>query len=320
MSASANKFGQLFQWSTFGESHGAAMGVVIDGCPAGVTFDGTLLEEKLKSRRPGQNELVSARQESDRPEILSGVFEGKTLGTPIAVIIRNQDARSEDYKDVRSNPRVGHADDSWSCKFGHSDFRGGGRASARETVNWVIAGSFAQMFVQELVPEVRVQARLISVGPLEENEFATKLNDLLADAKERGDSYGAKIQIKIENPPPFLGEPIFHKIKADLAHAFMSLNAVTGVELGGGFSMTQKKGSEVHLTQKSNVYGGIRGGITTGEPIHMNLAFKPTSTIGELSKSGRHDPCVAIRAGIVVEAMAWSVLADHLLMARLNRL
>lgn len=320
MSASANQFGQLFQWSTFGESHGAAMGVVIDGCPAGVTFDAVLLETKLKARRPGQNEQVSARQEPDRPKVLSGVFEGKTLGTPIAVIIPNQDARSEDYKDVRSNPRVGHADDSWVGKFGHSDFRGGGRASARETVNWVIAGSFAQMFVHGQVPGVQIQTRLTSVGPLKENELATKLNDLLAEAKESGDSYGAQMQITLENVPPFLGEPIFHKIKADLAHAFMSLNAVTGVELGGGFSMTQKKGSEVHLTQNSEVYGGIRGGITTGEWIHMNLAFKPTATIGELSKKGRHDPCVAIRAGVVVEAMAWSVLADHLLMARLNRL
>lgn len=319
MSIGSNSFGHLFRWTSFGESHGPAMGVVIDGCPAGVTFDQKLLLDKLSRRRPG-GPLASQRQEEDQPEILSGIFQGKTLGTPISVIVRNKDQRSQDYKAIQNSPRIGHADDTWLEKFGHSDYRGGGRASARETLNWVIAGSFAQMFCCELYAEVKVTAHIESVGEYQveslEDEF---LSETLQKARETGESFGAVIGLIINQVPPNLGEPVFKKIKSQLASALMGLNASCGVEVGGGFELAKKRGSEVHTTSDSPEYGGIRGGITTGDPIYCRLAVKPTASILDTAKKGRHDPCVAIRALPIVEALAWSIIADNILMQRLSR-
>ena len=371
MSAESNRFGKLFQWSTFGESHAKAMGVVIDGCPSGVHYDKKLLINKLEQRRPGSKRdkktltapsseytqatdqltqrdkntstassrigheesdhpestavhtpfTVSGREEPDEPEILSGIFENKTLGTPIAVMVPNKDQRPGDYDSVKDQARIGHADDVWKAKFGHWDHRGGGRASARETINWVIAGAFAQMFCQSENPKTQVQAHLVSIGG--ENVLDSKEEVFLKKLKQaqlEGESYGARVCLVIKNPEPWTGEPVFRKLKAELAAAFMTINACCGVEFGGGFALAEAKGSSTHLEMESNIYGGIRGGISTGEKIEVSLAFKPTASIKDFAKVGRHDPCVAIRALPVVEAMAWNVLADHHLALRLNRL
>ncbi len=325
MSAGSNQFGKLFQWTTFGESHGPAMGVVIDGCPSGVSYDEKLLIKKLEQRRPGcfdgQETPVSERREPDRPHVLSGVFENKTLGTPIAVIVYNTDQRPEDYEWAKKQARVGHADDVWKNKFGHWDHRGGGRASARETLNWVIVSAFAQMFCQSEHPGTEVRTRLLSVGGQTvsgpEDEALVKR---LIQAREDKESFGARVSVIIKNHRPFIGEPVFGKLKADLARAFVTINACCGVELGGGFALADAKGSDVHKEMESNVYGGLRGGIATGENMEFFLAFKPTASIRDIAGTGRHDPCVALRALPVVEAMAWNVLADHNLAFRLNRL
>jgi chorismate synthase len=321
----SNQFGQAFQWTSFGESHGPCMGVVIDGCPAGVTYDEELLVKNLSRRRPGQKTdsgqvIVTGRDESDQPEVLSGLYEGRTLGTPIAVIIRNQDQKSNDYSPVKNTPRRGHADDMWKGKFGHWDFRGGGRASARETVNWVIAGSFAQMFCQSQTPNTKIETEILEIGPLTHpTREPETLESFLLKAKEDGESYGGVVQVRIQKPDPYLGQPIFNKLKAQLVHSFMTINACTGVELGSGFSMARQKGTEVHNQSDVKVYGGIRGGMSTGEDIVLRLAFKPTSSILSLAQKGRHDPCIVLRALPVVEAMAWAVLADQLLLKRLDR-
>ncbi len=320
MSAGSNKFGSLFQWSTFGESHGPAMGVVIDGCPAGVEFDEALLVDRLAKRRPG-GPGTTARVESDQPEILSGVFQGKTLGTPIAVMVRNQNAQSTDYDEIKAQPRIGHADDLWTKKFGEWDHRGGGRASARETVNWVIAGAVAEMFCLAAQANVRVQAVLTTVGgePVK-GTSDPQLLERLQKAKLEGESFGAVIEVRVKNPPPLIGEPVFLKAKSEFTKAFMMINACSGVELGGGFHLANQKGTEVHKSHESADYGGVRGGMTTGETLHFRLAFKPTSSILDVAKKGRHDPCVAVRAVPVAEAMAWAVLADLILVRRLNQL
>ncbi len=319
MSAGSNSFGNLFRWTTFGESHGDAMGVIIDGCPAGLEFDLNLLNQNLKKRRPGQVGTTD-RAESDSPEILSGVFQGKTLGTPIAVVVRNSNARSQDYEEVRTQPRIGHADDMWSGKFDSWDHRGGGRASARETLNWVVAGSVAEMFCRSESQMVTVESQLLSVA----GESVSGLDDKnllgrLESAKQEGESFGAIVGLTINHPPAFLGEPIFLKAKSEWARAFMLINACCGVELGHGFPLADRTGSQVHGEGDSDVYGGIRGGMTTGESIRFQLAFKPTASILDVAKKGRHDPCVAMRALPVVEAMAWNVLADLMLAQRLNR-
>ena len=344
MSAGSNQFGKLFQWTSFGESHGPVMGVVIDGCPAGVPYNEQLLITKLKNRRPGfidkelnsskdqsnlsrkkevdQNKIsiVSERKEEDKPEILSGLFENKTLGTPIAVIVRNRDQRPKDYDSIKKQPRIGHADDLWKNKFGHWDHRGGGRASARETLNWVIASAFAQMFCQKENPGTKIEANLISVGGQKVSGPEDRtLVEKLIKAKREGESFGSKVSVTIKNHSAFLGEPVFKKLKAEFAHAFMTINACCGVELGGGMNLASAQGTEVHKKMKSSLYGGLRGGIATGEPIEFSLAFKPTASIKKIAKTGRHDPCVAIRALPVVEAMAWNVLADQLLAKRLNQ-
>jgi chorismate synthase len=341
--SNANLFGERFSILTFGESHGPAMGVVIDGMPAGVLFDEALLQHRMQRRKPGANAWVSARQEPDEVEILSGVFEGKTLGTPIAAIVRNQDARSDDYKNLR--PRSGHADDVWKKKFAHSDPRGGGRSSGRETLSRVIAGAFAEMLCRQLYPQIRVLGFAERIGPYQlqvgdlvtlEQEismefvdrfvarFPTKVQSplvesLLLQAKEQGKSYGGVAELWMEGIPPSLGQPVFHKLKADLASAMLGLGATNGLEFGDGFKAVQAEGSEFHTRDSVDQYGGIRGGISTGERISMKVAFKPTSSVLDVAKKGRHDPCIVPRAIPVLESMAWLVLADHILWMRSDR-
>lgn len=348
---SANQFGQRFQVTTFGESHGVALGAVIDGCPAGLDFDFELLQKNMARRRPGSSQIVSGRAELDQPEVLSGVFEGKTLGTPIAVMVRNQDARSKDYDEVKAKARTGHADDMWKEKFSHSDHRGGGRSSGRETLCRVIAGSIAQMMVGKISPQTEVVGVTTQIGsichPLENmsplefekflttglsqlttsqvDQFATRMPDanknaeiekLLLDAKANGKSYGGKVRIFIKKPPKYLGQPVFHKFKSDLGAAFMSIGATSGVSLGIGDGAAAEEGSQFHAQSGSAHYGGVRGGITTGETIYLDIFFKPTATVLDVAKKGRHDPCIVPRAVPVIEAMTWLVLADHLLWQR----
>ena len=317
---SASSFGQRFVITTFGESHGAALGVVIDGCPSGLEWNDALIRGNLQRRRPGTSATVSGRKEADEYEILSGVFENKTLGTPIAMIVRNQDARSADYEKIKNSPRAGHADDVWKSKFGVSDHRGGGRSSGRETVTRVMAGSVAQMLCQKWSPETKVEAVLTQVGEKSYSD-STKLavEEMLKKAQAEGESFGGIIEVRIQNPPARLGQPVFHKLKSDFAAAFMSIGAVTAVELGAGISSTTQKGTEFHKESASKNYGGIRGGISTGEMISFKVHVKPTSSILDVAKKGRHDPFIGIRAIPVIESMAYLVLADHMLWARTDR-
>lgn len=338
---SANTFGTIFKITTFGESHGNAMGVVIDGCPAGVNFNLELLKANLKRRRPGQSTVTTSRLETDEPIILSGIFENKTLGTPICITVENADQQSEDYKKIKDNPRIGHADDTWSEKFGHVDHRGGGRSSGRETVTRVLAGSVAQMFAQQLHKKIQIKGFAAEIGPykLSTEELATvwmqnidsyptrfpsvKNNEIvtvLEQAKLDGESFGGVVELRIKNAPAGLGQPIFNKLKSDLAKAMVSVGATTAIEIGHGFSSAEISGSEFHKEKDSSYYGGIRGGISTGEEIIIRIGFKPTSSIKDIAKKGRHDPCIVPRAVPVIEAMAWLVLADHLLWSRLDRI
>ena len=347
---SANIYGQRFRFMSFGESHGAALGAVIDGCPAQIPVDENLLRHELARRKPGQSKgqvsIVSDRQEPDAPQILSGVFEGQTLGTPIAVMIQNADARSGDYAAIQAAARPGHADDTWKAKFGIADHRGGGRSSGRETVSRVIAGAFAQMALKKLCPQLQVLGFAVSIGPvsLTEDEifkleralkstadvdaFASRLPDieksrdiekLLIDAKHEGRSYGGEAQILIRNAPSGLGQPVFHKLKSDLAAAFMSVGATTGVELGAGREAIHAEGSAFHREVDQRKYGGLRGGISTGEDILFRVQFKPTATVLDTAKKGRHDPCILPRAIPVLEAMAYLTMVDHLLWQRQDR-
>jgi chorismate synthase len=344
---SASQFGSRFSVSTFGESHGIALGVLIDGCPAGVPFDAALLQKEMDRRRPGYhakgtdaNQVVSGRQEEDQAEVLSGVFENKTLGTPIAIIVRNKDARSQDYEGIKTQARAGHADDMWRNKFSHSDHRGGGRSSGRETVSRVMAGSVAQMMMKAASPRTRVvgyasQIANYELTPAERSQVlsqnidsfqarfpsaqSSQVEKLLKDAQASGESYGGIAEILIHKAPASLGQPVFHKLKSDLAQAFMSVGATNGFELGLGFESVSEKGTAFH-GGTGEAYGGIRGGISTGEDILLRVSFKPTSSILDVAKKGRHDPCIVTRAIPVLEAMTWLVLADHLLWARTDRI
>jgi chorismate synthase len=320
---SANIFGERFKFISFGESHGPAYGVVIEGMPANIKIDEQLLNTNMQRRRPGQGDFTTARHESDVPEILSGVFEGKSLGTPITIIVRNLDQRSGDYDQIKNAPRIGHADDVWKNKFGHSDHRGGGRSSGRETLCRVIAGSFAQMIFQSLNIKTEVHAFAEQIGPhqlIESKTLSEDIKSFLSEAKAQGESYGGIVKCRIQHVPKNLGQPIFHKLKSDLASAMMSLGAVEGFEFGAGFASSNMKGSDFHSRSDSENYGGIRGGISTGEEITFRVAFKPTSSITDVAKKGRHDPCIVPRALPVVEAMVWCVLADHLLWTRTDKI
>ncbi len=339
---SANSFGKRFVMMSFGESHGQALGVVVDGCPAGLRFDKDLLDKNMKRRRPGSSTLVSSRNESDQVEILSGVFEGKTLGTPIAMIVKNTDARSQDYQNLEARP--GHADQVWKDKFHHVDPRGGGRSSGRETVARVMAGSVAEMLVRELCPDLRLSAVALQVGPYSLSnqeiskirwgdkdfidgfaarfpsvEQSASIRNLLEAAKIEGKSYGGTALLCIEGAPKGLGQPVFHKLKADLAAAYFSLGATAAVDLGEGSLAANAEGSVFHRKNLSP-YGGILGGISTGERIVLKIAFKPTSSVLDVAKKGRHDPCIVPRALAVLEAMTHLVLAEHLLWARGDRI
>ncbi|MEZ0392536.1 MAG: chorismate synthase [Pseudobdellovibrionaceae bacterium] len=345
----ANTFGHYFQIHSFGESHGPALGCVIEGCPAGLAFDFSLLQSELQRRRPGQQGLqsagVSQRQESDEAEVLSGVFEGMTLGTPIAIIVRNQDAKSQDYQQIRSQARAGHADDVWESKFGHRDHRGGGRSSGRETIARVMGGAVAKMLLRKLAPELCIFGFSTQIGPLtltseEKIDFLSGSNfskspqdsffarfpssrdqdvrELLQKAQETGESYGARVEIRVKGMVPNLGQPVFHKLKSDLAKALMSVGAVSAFQIGEG-APELEKGTDFHQNE-SSVYGGIRGGISTGEELILQASLKPTSSILDIAKKGRHDPCIATRAIPVLESMVALVLADHLLLKRLDQI
>ncbi|MFK8138105.1 MAG: chorismate synthase [Bdellovibrionales bacterium] len=337
-----NSFGKHFVVTSFGESHGPAMGVVIDGCPAGLEIDMDILKADLSRRRPGQSELVTARNELDEPEILSGVFQGKTIGSPITVVIRNKDQKSEDYEQIKSSPRRGHADDIWLNKYGHSDYRGGGRASGRETVSRVIAGSFAKMLLKKLYPNLSIYAfskqifeyelnqnELSSISPdtkidnfparFPELSKAKKIEELLLDAKKEGKSYGGIVEFRVENMIENLGQAVFHKLKSELSSALLSIGATTGVSFGDAENAANTEGVEFH-NQSISPYGGLRGGMSTGETILGSLTFKPTSTVLDNAKKGRHDPCILPRAIPVVEAMIALTIIDHLLWSKLDRL
>lgn len=340
---SANSFGQLFRVTSFGESHGKALGVVVDGCPSGVSFEMDLLQRQLNRRRPGQSAIVTARNELDEAQVLSGVYEGKTLGTPIAICTYNQDQRSEDYNEIAKKPRPGHADDTWKNKYEHIDLRGGGRSSGRETVARVMAGAVAKMFVKAVYPNLEVYSYSKQIGSVSlPNKFSienirnnphlldteTRIPDVELDneaslnlqtAKKQGKSYGGLVETYIVNSPGGLGQPVFHKFKADLAMAMLSIGATTAFDLGHGMEAVQSEGSEFHIDNNSQ-YGGIRGGITTGEAVSFRIGFKPTASVLDVAKKGRHDPCIVPRAVAVVEAMSWLVLADHILWLRLDNL
>lgn len=321
---SANTFGRLFQIHSFGESHGTALGVVIDGCPAGVQFDLELLKFDLERRRPGHQSGVSQRKEADQPEILSGVFEGKTLGTPIAILVRNQDQRSDDYKDIAKAPRAGHADDVWKEKFGHSDHRGGGRSSGRETVARVMGGAVAKMFLKQAAPGLEIISWASKIGPIELTRENSKQNPevevLLKKAQTEGESYGGQAAILVQGMPQSLGQPVFHKLKSDLAQALLSVGATTGLLLGeGNEDVALAKGTEFHSEKSQSQYGGVRGGISTGDDLFLEVFFKPTSSLLDVAKKGRHDPCIVPRAIPVLEAMTALVLADHVLWRRLDQ-
>src|SRR4249919_1670072 len=298
---SINCFGHLFRLTTWGESHGPAIGCVVDGCPPGIELDEPWVQRFLDLRRPGTSRNVSPRQEPDRIRILSGIYEGRTTGTPIAMMIDNVDARPADYANLP--PRPGHADATYDAKYGLRDPRGGGRASARETAMRVAGGAVARL----VIPEVNIAASVIEIGgERDENRWETMLDD----ARASGDSLGAIVECIATGVPAGWGAPIYAKLDADLASACMGINAVKGVEVGEGFAAGRARGSE---SLAANQASGIDGGISSGKAIDVRVAFKPTSSIGG---KGRHDPCVGIRGAPVVEAMVALVLADHKLLHR----
>lgn len=346
---SGNTIGKLFTVTTFGESHGAAIGCVVDGCPPGVEITESQLQVDLDRRRPGQSKFTTQRREADEVKILSGTFEGKTTGSSIGMVIENTDQRSKDYSEISQKFRPGHADYTYWHKYGIRDYRGGGRSSARETAMRVAAGGIAKAVLAQL--GVTVRAYLSQLGPIElplndwseveNNPFfcadASKveaLEEYMTQLRRDGDSIGAKVTVVAEGVDVGWGEPVFDRLDADLAHSLMSINAVKGVEIGAGFESVVQRGSEHRdeLTPdgfKSNHAGGVLGGISTGQAIVASIALKPTSSItvpgdtidinGEattLITKGRHDPCVGIRAVPIAEAMMAITLLDHYLRHR----
>ena len=298
---SINRFGHLLTMTTWGESHGPAIGAVVDGCPPGLALDEQWIEQWTAKRRPGISAQVSARREPDRVKILSGVYEGRTTGTPISLVIDNVDARPGDYEGLP--PRLGHADQAYENKYGIRDPRGGGRASARETAARVAAGAIARLVIRE----VTIEARLIEMGG---ESDASRWEQMIEQVKADADSLGGIVECVVTGVPAGWGAPVYAKLDAELAAACMGINAVKGVEIGEGFAAGCIKGSE---NREGMEVSGIDGGISTGKPIRVRVAFKPTSSIGI---KGRHDPCVAIRGAPVVEAMVALVVADHKLLHR----
>lgn len=336
-----NTLGELFRLTTFGESHGVALGAVVDGCPAGVALTREQVQAALDRRRPGQSAVTTARAETDQVELLSGVYEGKTLGTPIAAVVRNHDARSADYAALAKEDRPGHADKVWRERFGHRDPRGGGRTSGRETLSRVIGGAVAEALLARDVPALKTVAWVAQVGPLiapvpaeaptraQVDAHATRCPDaataaameaLIVKAKADGDSWGGAILARVDGVPPGLGEPVFGKAKALLAGALGSIGAVTGVTWGPA-QLEERlalPGSRFHAGER-DVYGGIQGGLATGEPVLLRVLFKPPATLAGHAKAGRHDPCILPRAVPVVEAMISLVLADLWLLSLARR-
>ena len=347
---SGNSFGRLFTVTTFGESHGHALGCIIDGCPPGMTLTEADIQCDLDRRRPGRNRHTTQRNEADQVKILSGVFEGKTTGTPIGLLVENTDHRSKDYGDIKDKFRPGHADYTYQQKYGIRDYRGGGRSSARETTMRVAAGAIAKKFLRDRLG-VEVRGYLSQLGPItlaaadlsqvDNNAFfcadpsrLDELDSFMDELRAQGDSIGAKISVLASNVPPGLGEPVFDKLEADIAHGLMSINAVKGVEIGAGFAAITQRGSE-HRDEMSasgfskNDAGGTLGGISSGQDLLVSLALKPTSSVSvpgktidkrgsetEIVTHGRHDPCVGLRATPIAEAMVALVLADHYLRNR----
>lgn len=346
-----NTLGQVFRVTTFGESHGVALGCIIDGCPPGLVLSEADIQIELDRRKPGTSKFTTARREPDQVKILSGVFEGVTTGTPIGLLIENTDQRSQDYSKIAETFRPAHADYTYLQKYGVRDYRGGGRSSARETAMRVAAGAVAKKYLRERLG-VEVRGYLSQLGPIkveqvdwsiiDDNPFfcpdANKVAEMeayMTELKKTGDSIGAKITLVASNVPVGLGEPVFDRLDADLAHALMSINAVKGVEIGDGFAVVNQKGTE-HRDEMtpdhgflSNHAGGILGGISTGQDIVAHIALKPTSSVTipgrsinregeavEMITKGRHDPCVGIRATPIAEAQMAMVLLDHFMRQR----
>tara|TARA_R110002050_G_scaffold56512_1_gene127013 strand:+ start:113109 stop:114173 length:1065 start_codon:yes stop_codon:yes gene_type:complete len=351
-----NTYGNLFKLSTFGESHGVAIGGVLDGCPAGITLDLKEIQNELDRRKPGQSAIVTQRKEPDTVEFYSGIFEGKTTGTPIGFAIRNTNQKSHDYTHIKDSYRPSHADYVYDQKYGFRDYRGGGRSSARETASRVVAGAIAKQFLTT----IKINAFVSQVGDLKLNKnyteldfsltesnpvrcpdpsTAAKMEDYIKNVRKEGDTIGGIITCVIQNVPIGLGEPVFDKLHAELGKAMLSINAVKGFEYGSGFEGVAMKGSQHNDqykrdgTTKTNHSGGIQGGISNGMDIYFNVAFKPVATViqpyetidkeGNMIKTqgkGRHDPCVVPRAVPIVEAMAAIVLADYTLLNRTIKL
>ncbi|HSD13747.1 MAG TPA: chorismate synthase [Flavobacterium sp.] len=346
-----NSFGTIFKLMTFGESHGEALGGIIDGCPSGIELDFESIQKEMERRKPGQSAIVTQRKEADEVQFLSGIFEGKTTGTPIGFIIPNTNQKSDDYSHIKDTYRPSHADYVYEKKYGIRDYRGGGRSSARETASRVVAGAIAK----QIIPDIKINAFVSSVGeifidkPYQELDFsliesnpvrcpdlesAAKMEEYIKKIKKEGDTVGGTITCVIQNVPIGLGEPVFDKLHAELGKAMLSINAVKGFEYGSGFCGARMKGSEHNDlynqdgTTKTNLSGGIQGGISNGMDIYFRVAFKPVATLiqkqevldnqGNLLEQqgkGRHDPCVVPRAVPIVEAMAALVLADYHLLS-----
>jgi chorismate synthase len=347
---SGNTFGKLFSVTTFGESHGAALGCIIDGCPPGLELSEADMQRDLDRRKPGTSRYTTQRREADEVRILSGVFEGKTTGTPIGLLIENTDQRSKDYSKIADQFRPAHADYTYMHKYGVRDYRGGGRSSARETAMRVAAGAVARKYLEQKLG-IRIRGYLSQLGPVKaekldwdqvhQNPFFCPDEDKVPEMeaymnalRKEGNSIGARINVVAEGVPPGLGEPVFDRLDADLAHALMSINAVKGVEIGAGFGCIEQKGT-LHRDEMtpegflSNNAGGVLGGISSGQPIVASIALKPTSSLHlpgrsidvhgnpvEVITTGRHDPCVGIRATPIAEAMMAIVLMDHYLRNR----
>lgn len=344
-----NSYGTLFRVSTFGESHGEALGGIIDGCPSGISLDFEAIQNEMARRKPGQSAIVTQRKEPDAVQFLSGIFEGKTTGTPIGFVIPNTNQKSDDYSHIKDNYRPSHADFVYDQKYGFRDYRGGGRSSARETASRVVAGAIAK----QMLPNIKITAFVSSVGGIElktpyseldfnniesnpvrcpDTAMAQEMEEYIKQIRKEGDTVGGIVSCVIQNVPVGLGEPVFDKLHAELGKAMLSINAVKGFEFGSGFEGAKLKGSQhndlynSNGTTKTNLSGGIQGGISNGMDIYFKVAFKPVATIMqkqeslnnqgeivEMTGKGRHDPCVVPRAVPIVEAMAAIVLADFYL-------
>ncbi|MEX2484189.1 MAG: chorismate synthase [Brumimicrobium sp.] len=352
-----NSIGHIFRLTTFGESHGMAIGGVIDGVPANFSIDVEAIQRDLDRRKPGQSEVVTQRKESDIVQFLSGIFEGKTTGAPIGFIIKNENQKSKDYSHIKDKYRPSHADLTYDKKYGHRDYRGGGRSSARETASRVVAGALAKQFLTKY--KISINAYVDQIGKIKvpdsaqidysivesnivrcpETETAKKMINFLKEVRKQGDTVGGVIKCYVSGMPLGLGEPVFDKLHADLGKAMLSINAVKGFEFGSGFNGSEMFGSEHNDeiiedgSTITNYSGGIQGGISNGEAINMRIAFKPVATLMKQQKSinnkgdavdidgkGRHDPCVVPRAVVIVEAMAAITIFDHFLRSKTTQL